>query len=285
MVRFVALLPLLISGAAIAQTAGGQTIAYMKVEGSGAAIYVTDDLGSTHVKIYATPAKRTIGHLDLKPGGGEIAFTEFGKGTPRIVRLLSFNATGPIGNAWTLTGIPCGVDTVDYHPTAPALLISEACGGTFNISSINTDGSGRQPLVTSSNYLNKGRWLKDGVSFVYVRGVPNVGLQLCRNGCDPSNSDVLWTGGQLMWMDVARQSNSILFDSGGIYTNRLDADTGSLQTNFIVGTDGHFSPSDEDVLYETPHEARGDYLMIRRGNGSTFRLTTKGDYGSRDWRN
>jgi hypothetical protein len=282
MFRMFAVTTSLLTSTAMAQAAGGPPIAYVKIEGSGAAIYLASDNGSAPVKLYATASKRTIGHLDLRPGGNQVAFTEFGAGVPRTVKVLNFTDSGVrVGNPVSLAGI-CGVDTVDYHPTEPRLLISEACGAEFKIASINSDGTGYQALLTSPDYLNKARWLKDGQSFVYVAAPRDGGaLRLCRDDC----VSPLWTGSGLMWMDVARQSNGILFDSGGIYTHRLDADTGSLQTNFIVGTDGHYSPSDEDVLYETPHEARGDYLMIRRGNGSTFRLTTKGEYGSRDWRN
>lgn len=272
------------AAAAQAQAAGGPPIAYVKFEGSGASIYLANDGGSAPVKLYTTGSKRTIGHVDLRPGGGEIAFTEFGSGSPRIVKILSFDDAGrPLGSARELGGV-CGVDTVDYHPDGTKLIISEICAGAFQIAAIGTDGTGHVPLITSNNYLNKARWLKDGVSYVYARSGRNGGpMELCRNACEAN--DLLWTGSQLMWMDVGRQSNLILFDSGGIYTHRLDADTATLQTNFLTGTDGHFSPGDADVLYETPHEARGDYLMIRRSTGATVRLTAKGEYGSRDWRN
>lgn len=275
---------LLFSTVALGQTIDSPPIAYMKVEGTAAAIYLARDDGSAPVKLTSTPAKRSVCALDLKPRGGEIAYIECGKGVPRTLKLLNFGESGTaIGPPRTVTGL-CSVDTVDYHPSEPRLLVSEICTGVAKIASIQTDSSGYSVLVSGSGYLNRARWLKDGVSIVYARAPGDGGAhQLCRNACDAGN--ILWTGNSLTWIDVGRNSNHILFDSGGSFIHRLDADTGALQTNFISGTDGHFSPSDADVLYETPHEARGDYLMIRRANGSTVRVTGKGEYGPKDWRN
>lgn len=271
---------------AAAQAAGGPPIAYARVEGTSTAIYLARDDGSAAVKLTTMPAKRTICALDLKPGGGEIAYIECGTSVPRTLKVLGVSDSGAaIGSAVTISGL-CSVDTVDYHPTQPKLIVSEICSGVARIAAIGTDGSGYQLLVSTGAYLNKARWLKDGTSYVYARAPVDGGpIQLCRNSCSSASNDLLWTGSGLTWLDVGRTTNVILFNSGGSFIHKLNADTGSLQTNFISGTDGHFSPNDTEILFETPHEARGDYLMIRRETGSNFRLTSKGEYGAKDWRN
>ena len=78
----------------------------------------------------------------------------------------------------------------------------------------------------------------------------------------------------------------ILHDFGGPYISKVDADAGAVVSeNYINGTDGHYSPDDRYVLYETPHEARGDYLhILDTTTGLPTRLTTKGEYGPKDWR-
>lgn len=265
-----------------AQTAGGPPIAYVKIEGSGASIYLTNDGGSAPVKLASTAAKRTICALDLKPGGGELAYIECGKGVPRTLKVLNFSDAGIATGAARIIGGLCSVDTVDYHPTQSLLIVSEICNGAARVARIQTDGNGYVVLVSGAPYLNKARWLRDGSSFVYVRAPVDGGsLQICRYGvgCDLHTVNGLWS------LDVGRQSNLILFDDGNGFIHQLDADTGAVETNIISGSDGHFSPDDGDVLFETPHSARGDYLHIRRANGAVFRLTGKGDYGAKDWRN
>jgi len=271
---------------AYSQTGGGPPIAYVKVGGSSGEIYLVNPDGSGLKKIYGTASKRAIGSVDLKPGGAEIAFTEYGSGTPRVIKIISLNGSTPVGQPRTLIG-PCAVDTVDYHPTEPVLIISDICNQNPRIATIRTDGSGYAVLQSTGAYLNKARWLKDGISYVYVRAPTDGGaLQLCRNSCDAANGEVLGTVSGMWWMDVARTANILLHDYGGPYISKVNADTGAvIAANYINGTDGHFSANDREVLYETPHEARGDYLHIYDNTtGLTRRLTTKGEYGPKDWR-
>ena len=276
----------LVATSAGAQTAGGPPIAYVKIGGTAHEIFLVNPDGSSLMKLYTSPRKTAIGWVDLKPGGGEIAFTEYGNGLPRVIKILPFSAAGPSGPARTLTA-PCAPDTVDYHPADPLLIISDICNQSPRIATNRTDGSGYSVLVEGGAYLNKARWLRDGLSYIYVRAPIDGGaLQICRNSCNPDNNELLRTVTGLWWMDVGRLSNAVLFGDSGPYTSVLDADTGELiQSNFITGTDGHFSPDDTQVLYETPHSARGDYLHIRNANGTHTRLTVKGEYGGKDWRN
>src|SRR5688500_2295970 len=101
---------------AYAQTGGGPPIAYVKVGGTSQEIYLVNPDGSGLKKIYGTASKRAIGSVDLKPGGAEVAFTEYGKGTPRVIKIITLSGSTPVGQPRTLSG-PCAVDTVDYHPT------------------------------------------------------------------------------------------------------------------------------------------------------------------------
>ena len=276
---------LLVSAATAAEAqSSGPPIAYVKVGGSSQEIYLVNPDGSGLTRLHTTGRKVSIVSLDLRPSGGEIAFIEAGVGIPRVIKILSFGGAGASGPTRTLTG-PCAPDTVDYHPVEPRLIISDICNQSPRIATIGTDGASYSVLVEGAAYVNKARWLRDGISYVYVRAPVDGGpLQLCRNSCNPDSNDLLWTGSNLTWMDVGRTSNALLFDSGGSFIHKLDADTGALQSNLINGTDGHFSPDDNRVLYETPHSARGDYLHIRNADGTYTRLSGKGEYGAKDWR-
>ena len=171
------------------------------------------------------------------------------------------------------------------------MIISEVCNGIKSIISIRTDGSNRTVLQQGPDanvYVAQPRWLKDGISYVYVRALDNnpTQQQLCRNACSGSG-ELLWTGPQVSWLDVGRDDNQVLFNPGTNQMKMVDGDTGSDLTPalFISGTGGHFSPDGRYVLFETPHAASGDYLHIYDTNtGLASRLTGKGDYGPADWR-
>jgi hypothetical protein len=203
-----------------------------------------------------------------------------------VLKIIRYDDHGVrLGQPQIVTGA-CSVDNVDYHPTEPLLLVNDICNQNPRVATINTDGSSYTVLVTGSPFLGDARWLKDGISYVYVRAPVDGGsLQICRNACNPDNGELLRTVSSLSWMDTARTRNTVLFDEGGPTISEIDADSGALlRANFISGTDGHYSPDDSRVLYETPHLARGDYLRIRNSDGSFTAVSPKGEYGPKDWR-
>jgi hypothetical protein len=283
-------LPLLAANLATtgqAQTTGGPPIAYVKVSGTTQEIYLVEPTGFDLKRLYGAGRKISIGWIDLKPGGGEIAFIEAGVGVPRRIKLLSFSDSGiPTGPARTLT-TPCAPDTVDYHPTEPKLIISDTCPGNPRIATIGTDGTGYTVLVSGTAYMNKARWLRDGTSYVYVRAPVDGGpLQICRNSCDAGNGELLRTVSGVWWMDVGRTGDTILHDYAGGNTTEIDAMSGAvLRDPVVVGNGSHYSPNDSRILFETPHSAKGDYLHILNSDGTVTRLTGKGEYGPSDWRN
>jgi Tol biopolymer transport system component len=283
----------LLATAASAQTAGGPPIAYVKVGGTTQEIYLANSNGSGAVRLYAAPRKAGIGSIDLRPGGNEVAFVERSSGKPSVLYVQKFTDSGAkIGNPVAVPGL-CAPDYVDYNPVAsepPTVIISEVCNGIKSIISIRTDGTGRTVLQQGPEanvYVAQPRWLKDGISYVYVRALdsnPTV-QQLCRNSCD--GAELLWSGPQVTWMDVGRDDNRVLFNPGNNQMKMIDGDTGADLTPspFISGTGGHFSPDGRYILYESPHSASGDYLHVYdTTTGLAPRITGKGEYGPTDWR-
>ena len=270
-----------------AQNAGGPEIAFVKVGGTTQEIYLVNPDGTGLKRLYAAGRKMAIGWIDLKPGGNEIAFTEYGNGSPRVIKVLQFDNSGNAIGAARTVNATCGVDTVDYHPTEPKLIISDFCPNDARIAAINTDGSGYSVLVTNNgSYLNKARWLMDGSSYVYVRAPLNGGqMQICRNACRADEGEVLRTISGNWFLDVGRTAPTIIHDYAGGNTTEINATTGSiLRDPIVVGNGAHYSGDDTRVLFETPHSAKGDYLHILNANGTITRLTAKGEYGPSDWR-
>ena len=63
------------------------------------------------------------------------------------------------------------------------------------------------------------------------------------------------------------------------------ADTSQSVELCVDGDDVHASPDDSQLLYETPHNARGTYVMIHSNvcSGSPVALTGKGEWYKKDW--
>ncbi|MBB3763209.1 hypothetical protein [Sphingomicrobium lutaoense] len=258
-------------------------------------IYLTNPNGSGTVRLYTTPRKASIGALDLKPGGGEVAIVERA-GSVISLKLLSYNDNGSLIGSPRVIPTSCVATKVDYQPISsdPLLLVTESCVDGSKISTVRRDGTGYQTVMetVSNPILDHARWLHDGSNFIYVlfeASPSSVPYKLCRLDCVESAGNLLWTSNtDLSWVDVARTSNTVLFTAGvsttGVYIHRLNIDTGEILKTFIHGTDGHFSPDDRKVLYETPYAAKGTYLDIHDTMGPSARITPKGDYGPKDWR-
>ena len=273
---------------AVAQTSGGPPIAYVKFGGTTQDLYLVNPDGSGARKLYSAPRKFYITTLDLKPGGGEIAFVERASGSPVTLKVLSFTAAGvAIGNPRSLA-MPCAPDYIDYHPTAPKLIFSAICGTNSAIGTIDTNGSNFaivRAAPTQTNWHGQPRWKRDG-TYLYVYSNDPVAYNLCRNDCVGADS-VYFSSSQIGRIDVGRLGDTVLIDTPVFYISEIDGSSGAmLRSNFLTGRGGHYSADDKDVLYLSNHSASGDYLLVYHGDtGITTRLTTKGDFGPFDWRN
>lgn len=88
--------------------------------------------------------------------------------------------------------------------------------------------------------------------------------------------------------DVTRTGDRLAFGSP-LAPKLLDFATMndvSQATALCEGNDIHFSPDNSEIVYTTPHSAKGDYILIKSSgcSGSPFSLTGKGSWGQKDWR-
>lgn len=257
--------------------AASQEIAYVKVGGRSQEVYLVNSDGTGTSKIYTAAAKKNIAALDFKPSGEEVAIVELG--SPLRIVTLSANGT-PTGSRQITTA--CPVHAVDYHPTEPRLLLAVACHGISHVAMIDADG-GNYTIVASGIYLNAPRWLSDKQSFAYLRaldGTTNFELRVNLSNVER----VVAVVGAGSWMDVSYQENIALVTDASSNIDKFHLDDLSQDDNFIRGTDGHYAADGARIVYETPHAAKGNHLYVHRPDGPPWALTTKGDYGPRDWR-
>lgn len=270
--------------------APSQDIAYVKVAGTANELYVVNHNGAGLTKVYATAKKHGITALDFSPAGNELAFVERVSGSPSVLKRQRLKDSGAADGAPVTVPNVCAPDYSDYNPTDPTLLlVSGMCNGQMYIATVRTDGSAFSLLQqgNANLYVNEPRWLDDGASYVYVRSVVPGTQELCRNACDASAGDLLGSDSQIVWNDVARTSNIVVYTDNVGKMKLIDVAARSdiTPTPFLSGRDGHFSPTDNAILYRSPHEASGDYVLIYDvSTGLSSRVTGKGDWGPVDWR-
>jgi Tol biopolymer transport system component len=273
--------------AAPALAAPTQDIAYAKVAGNGSELYVVNSNGSGLTKVYSNK-KGYVGYVEISPAGNELVFIERVSGSPSVLKRQRLKDSGTADGAAVTVPNLCGPDYADYNPADPGLLlVAGACSGHLYIATVRTDGSGYSELQTGNSnlYISQPRWLNDGASYVYVKSTqPNVQL-LCRNGCDPNSGEVLWSGTQILWPDVARTSDTVIFTDNVGNIKVVDSSGNELSPPFASGRDAHFASDDSAIVYRSPHQASGDYVLIYdlATNRST-RLSAKGDWAAVDWR-
>ena len=134
----------------------GPEIAYAQTSGSGYAIYLVNSDGSGLVRLYTGAAKKNIGHMDIKPGGGEIAFLE---GT--VLKTLAYNNAGVALGPPTVIDSACMGGPMDSSPDGASLLYAASCSGNGQIKRYPGPAD---PLVVTG-ILSTVRWSRDGSGF------------------------------------------------------------------------------------------------------------------------
>ena len=277
-----------LAAGASAADAGGPEIAYVKAAGSNQELYLVNPDGSALTKLYTGPRKTSLSWLDLKPGGNEIAFMEGLR-----VKVQKFHDNGQAnGTASGIPGPPCSItQSPDYHPSGDGTLVFiAACGfGNFQVMTYKSGDAGPAALFTVSA-SNRIRWSRTGDYLYYDEAVSPTSAEMRLKRRNVATGAVTDFGAirDLNTFDVTRTGDRLAFGST-LAPKLLDFATMSdvsQATALCEGTDIHFSPADTQIVYVTPHSAKGDYILIKASNcsGSPFSLTGKGSWGTKDWR-
>lgn len=272
------------AAATSAQGEIGPPIAYVSQSSTRFDISLVNPDGTGLSRLYGGAAKQSIYAIDLKPGGGEIAFTLQYK-----LKILAYDARGVAVGAPRSIAIPCNVLAVDYHPTDGSLAVLDECSPRhiWRLAA----GAGAvdpTPLITASLLLSP-RWSRSGAR-LYYRG--SGGLL----GYDPvsgtstvvdaqpigSMSDVTLTGDR----GILEQSGGPSGLPDGTYKIQ-DFATGTVSNGCMLAKAPHYGNSDTQMVYKQPADkSNASYVMVQNTDcsGAPFRLTGRGTYWSIDWR-
>ena len=275
--------------AATAQT--GPEIAYASTAARGGPeVHLTNPDSTGRRLLYKAPMGTEIHHIDIKPGGGELAIEEHKlskslKETASAIRIIKYDASASlVGSIETLT-LSCRTGSLDYHATDGSLLYRD-CSTPKRIRRLNTTTLAHSDLGLSHAAFIAS-WL-DATRILYYTYPTN------------SADRKFWT---VSTADLAAPTAVLAFVSPG----SLDTSTAGDKGLWSFGTEGidllqttppqirsfqrqagkgHFSPDDVSVAYIAGFPSN-QFVLIRRldGSGSTTTLVGAGTHTALDWRN
>jgi len=284
------------AGGAYAQTSGGPPIAYVKRLSNGDEIHLISATGAERLQIYKAKSKVQVTMLDLRPGGGEVAFME-GYTT---LKILAFDDLGrPLpGNPRLIRTVssPCSVESPDYHPNG-TLLFVEGCGRDRAVRTVQKDANQADGTpVFGSVHVMRARWNRTGDIIYWLGARPNASSSdpdyLYRFPGSGSQHDELGVITNWGTFDVARVGEKVFWgDDQGF--KMLDFSRGATTSDAVTlacprGTRMTRSPDDTEMAFQSPWaRGKGNYVMIGVTSCLTdaTALTGAGSWGWLDWRN
>lgn len=274
-------LSLLAFGTTASAASIGPQIAYVKA-GTTSEIYLVEPDGSRSRQLYRSGQRLRIFTMDMKPGGGEIAFEEVSCCTAAnaTLKVIRYDDAGTRLETKSLA--VCRISSLDYHPSGSDLLFYDSCAGARRL---NTSTMTSTPLAIPAG-TNKVGW-RNATELVYNRSTPAASEMLVAPVSSPSSATVVGTTDLAESMDVSTGGDRVLIDPVDYgWLNMFNLNTGSNLTSYQIGHYGHFSPDDQYVVYISGYDTRGSYVMVRTtdGSGAPTRLASKGPFGPVDWR-
>lgn len=281
MIKTLSAFALLLASTMTAAAGIGPEIAYVKA-GNTSEIYLVDRDGSRLRSLYRSAQRMRIFTLDMKPGGGELAFEEVGStAATATLKIVQYDNAGSRLSTKSLA--VCRILSLDYHPSGSDLLYLDSCSGARRL---NTTTMTSTPVGVPAG-INKAGW-RGPEELVYNRSTSTASEILVAPLSAPGNTTAVGEVRLASSMDLSTSGQLLLVDPVDWGTLSLfNMSTGVEQKDWQIGHHGRFSPDDLSVVYVSGYDVRGSYVFIRKfnGSGSPFRLASKGPYGPVDWRN
>jgi hypothetical protein len=254
-------------------TAGGRPeIRLINADGTGRSL------------LYRGGSRSEIHQLDIKPGGGELAFEEHTtkqQGSASAIKIINYDANGsPIGLARILQ-LTCRAGSLDYHPTDGTLIYHD-CRGLNRIRRLNTTTLASEDLGLSHDAV-RANWI-DATHILYYaqQRFWTVSTDALDSPIGPyfypsfGSLDISTSGLVALW-------------SEGSQISYIDVASLEPRRFLAPGLQGHFSSDDHYVAYITGSSVgqKGQYIIIRGWDlaGAPTNLVGQGSFTALDWRN
>lgn len=278
---------LLASTVATAQV--GPEIAYVKA-GNRPEVHLVNANGTDHSLLYVAPRGTEIYHVDIRPGGGQLAIEEHAipKGRSTIASTIKIIDYGTNGVAGTIRTHPltCLTGSLDYHPTDGTLLYRD-CSSPKRIARLNMAAA---PMTSSDLGLAHDAFIASWLNATNILYWRNSGAFYTVSSADFSTPTSSFSHPYPGALDTATSGTRALSSSGSrIYLVDLTATPPPITTLQLPGQRGHFSPNDDYVIYVTGSEVgqKNQYVLIRETGypATVTNVAGQGSFTAVDWRN
>ena len=248
----------------------------------GRNLYLASSDGSSTKLLYSGRSRKSIFGVQLKPGGGEVAFEETACcsiPTSSLLKIVRFDSSGTrVGTPASLS--VCGhVTTLAYHPGDGSLLYASSCNQPLK--RLNTT-SMASTSVSLAHKASKVSWLPNGTEFIYAANAKIWRVPVAT----PSSPTAVGDADCVQSLDAGNVTGRALWTNAcGGALKLINLATG-VSSSLRQGAEARFSPTDSQYAYLTPQTTSGRYLLISQtdGSGTQVRIGAQAKYLSVDWR-
>jgi hypothetical protein len=264
-------------------------IAYVQSSRNLASIVLANQDGGKAATVYSS--RRPISGVDFAPGGGRIAFSEFG-----TLKVLAYTASSSGIVVGSVTTLASSAGDPDFSPDGSQIIyvFSGDATTTSQVRVISASGEPYTVLMPNMSGLRKVVWAKSGTSFFYVRQYESdLRIEIRRAdlvGGSVVSDTLLLTSlsgafGEIDEIDVARTKDSLLLTLNhptDIRATEYNLSTGLLTEHVSGALRARFSSDDSKVLFiDLQRQFVNSFDLVSR---TTTRLTKRGDFGWVDTR-
>ena len=289
MSKYLTFIAILLAGTAASAQVGPE-IAFAKGSGNSE-IYLINPDGTGHRLLYSGPRNTEIFHIDIRPGGGQLAFEEHNKPkrganpTNSAIKIIDYDANGSVVGSIRTLQLTCLTGSLDYHPTDGTLLYRNCA--PERIYRLNTTIMTSSDLgLVSDAFLAS--WL-DSTHILYHTNATNFAdRKLWTVSTADLAAPTAVAASPPGTLDTSTSGDKALL-SPGSDVRLVDVTAKSIEGYQMEAQRGHFSPDDSKVIYITgiAFGKPGQFILIRNfdGSGSQTNLIGRGKFTALDWRN
>ena len=242
---------------------------------TGNSIYLVNPDGSGLALLYQGARGTAVQSVDLKRGGGEVAFIE-----NHVLKVLPYGANGrPIAGPRVIS-LPCPVAlSVDHNSADDSLAVKDGCAPN-HIWRVAAGAAAAypQPLVTQPQTIGDVVWSRDGsrLYYEYIDGL---------RAFDPATgANMVVYPDHTVWSPTLNGDRLILAGTNNTYFIH-DFASGADAPGCTTGQMIHYGDDDAQMVYRIPARNLSFYVAVQNSNclGGPHVLTRAGAYAGIDW--
>ena len=237
---------------------------------AGNSIYRVTPDGTGLTLVYQGGRGSAVQWVDLKRGGGEVAFIE-----NHILKVLTYNELGRATSAARTISIPCPVAlAVDHNPADDSLAVKDGCAPNRVW---RVDSTGAHAMITDSNTIGDIDWSADG-SHLYYEAVDGI-----RAFYPATGATAVVYSDHTIWSATPDGDRLIIATTNNNYLIH-DFTTGADSPGCTQGQIIHYGNGDTQMVFRIPARS-GFYVAVENTNCASglHVLTRAGAYAGVDW--